>query len=220
MITGKELVEKLYSELEYEELDYLLEKAFSEGYEYAQKEFANKNENYGDIDETAPKDPRYEKLIDKLSKGAIGIGTAEVAGGIVLDKIGEKKGAKKGAEILKKVSELNKDIESAKFHMKDHFGNEGSGDFFDQQLKENRKKLGKRINKLEKEVKDLVNKGSKHIKAYKLSNRGKFMKANGAGLATIGGGAYIINNLLKNSRRTAKKDLKDVLVQSKKENNE
>ncbi len=53
MITGKELVEKMYSENydEYEEdirlystgddeLDDLLEKAFSEGYEYAQKEFA------------------------------------------------------------------------------------------------------------------------------------------------------------------------------------
>ncbi len=54
MITGRELVEKMYSENydEYEdtrlystgdsELDDLLEKAFCEGYEYAQKEFGNK----------------------------------------------------------------------------------------------------------------------------------------------------------------------------------
>ena len=56
MITGKELVEKMYSDnySEYEDtrlystgddyLDDLLEKAFCEGYEYAQREFAKKEE--------------------------------------------------------------------------------------------------------------------------------------------------------------------------------
>jgi hypothetical protein len=53
MIIGRNLIEKMYSENEEiqdeklystgdDELDDLLEKAFSEGYEYAQKEFGNK----------------------------------------------------------------------------------------------------------------------------------------------------------------------------------
>lgn len=44
MITGKELAEKLYSEVKEDNLfQEIYEKAFSEGYEYAQKEFAEKN---------------------------------------------------------------------------------------------------------------------------------------------------------------------------------
>ena len=58
MITGKELAEKLYSE-NYEDerlystgdsdLDDLLERAFCEGYEYAQKEYTKLNELVGKV---------------------------------------------------------------------------------------------------------------------------------------------------------------------------
>ena len=56
MITGRELIEKYYSEVEEDErlystgdseLDDLLEKAFCEGYEYAQKEFGAKSAALG-----------------------------------------------------------------------------------------------------------------------------------------------------------------------------
>ena len=63
MITGKELIEsqKLYSTGD-SELDDLLEKAFCEGYEYAQKEFA------------AYKSPISQKQARKLVKEANDIG--------------------------------------------------------------------------------------------------------------------------------------------------
>lgn len=38
----------------------------------------------------------------------------------------------------------------------------------------------------------------------------------GAILAAIGGTGYLMNKLAKNARRSSKKDLKDVLVKSKK----
>lgn len=84
MITGKELIEKMYSENydEYEDtrlystgddyLDDLLEKAFCEGYEYAQKEFAraipkSKSEITGRrfINSLGSKKPYFDSHIDK-----------------------------------------------------------------------------------------------------------------------------------------------------------
>ena len=85
MITGKELIEKMYSENEeiQEEklystgddyLDDLLEKAFCEGYEYAQKEFARaipkvkgSTELTGRrfINSLGSKEPYFDSHIDK-----------------------------------------------------------------------------------------------------------------------------------------------------------
>ena len=75
MITGKELIEKMYSENydEYEdtrlystgddELDDLLEKAFCEGYEYAQREFGNKENK---VAKKALENSIVEKHLDKI----------------------------------------------------------------------------------------------------------------------------------------------------------
>ena len=98
MINGREFAEKFYSESVQEEeerlystgndeLDELLERAFCEGYEYAQKEFAEKEE-------------KKEKKHTGAKVAAIGGGTAVAgAGGIYgADKLG-KVLAKKGSEM-------------------------------------------------------------------------------------------------------------------------
>ena len=43
MIIGRQLVERVYSENDYTELEDLIERAFCEGYEYAQREFNMKS---------------------------------------------------------------------------------------------------------------------------------------------------------------------------------
>ena len=98
MITGKDLIEKMYSENydEYEDtrlystgdsdLDDLLERAFCEGYEYAQKEYSLKDEL-----KKALKEGDEEK-IKRLKRKATGAGvvTGAAVGGIT-GKIGYKK---------------------------------------------------------------------------------------------------------------------------------
>jgi hypothetical protein len=102
MITGKELVEKMYSENynEYEDtrlystgdsdLDELLEKAFCEGYEYAQREYSLKDELKEAIksgDEKKIKELKKKSIGRKAAGGAI-IGGA--AGGIGTDRFLKK----------------------------------------------------------------------------------------------------------------------------------
>lgn len=87
MITGYELIEKMYSENyddEYEdtrlystgddELDDLLERAFCEGYEYAQKEFGRTGKSAGQakmwFEGGNGKLNRQLKKLDEASKGA------------------------------------------------------------------------------------------------------------------------------------------------------
>ncbi len=109
MITGKELVEKMYSENydEYEDtrlystgddyLDELLERAFSEGYEYAQKEFA------------AYKSPISQKQAREIVK------EANVAGvkGNSLGVIG-KDALRKGANLVGGWDNLRQGMEGTK----------------------------------------------------------------------------------------------------------
>lgn len=97
MITGKELIEKMYSENEEiqeeklystgdSDLDDLLEKAFSEGYEYAQKEYGLKDELKKAIKEGD--EEKIKRLKRKATAAGVLTGTA--AGGIT-GKIGYKK---------------------------------------------------------------------------------------------------------------------------------
>lgn len=175
-------------------------------------------EAYGDIDKNAPEDPYYEGLIGKLSKGvAIGGAGIATAGGAarVLSESGGR--AKKGREALKKVKKLNNDIKSAEFFSKDHFGHEGDGSFFDKQLKERRERSKKIIDNATADIEETLRNNKKAIKAAKVSRKGKKALILGSGLATLGGGIYLLNKIGKNSRRASKKDLKDVLAQSREE---
>lgn len=98
MIIGRQFAEsqckeKLYSTGD-NYLDELLEKAFCEGYEYAQKEFAKKN---NEDDEDKPK----KSTIRKVGKGvAIGGAAASLAGGIaenvLIDRAVDKAAREKG----------------------------------------------------------------------------------------------------------------------------
>lgn len=72
MIIGRNLInsqysEKLYSTGDYE-LDNLLERAFCEGYEYAQREYAEKCES--EEDEKAKKKSKRKKVAKKVALGA------------------------------------------------------------------------------------------------------------------------------------------------------
>jgi hypothetical protein len=81
MITGRELVEKHYSEIEDStgdgELDDLLEKAFCEGYEYAQREFGNKQNKAAQrqwrIDQELANTKESKKLLKLKESGKPGI---------------------------------------------------------------------------------------------------------------------------------------------------
>ena len=85
MITGYDLINKYYeSEKLYStgdsELDDLLEKAFCEGYEYAQREFAKKEDE--DEDSKEEKRNKRKVIAKKVAKGAgIAAGTTLAAVG-------------------------------------------------------------------------------------------------------------------------------------------
>lgn len=173
-------------------------------------------EAYGDIDKNAPEDPYYEKLIGKISKGAAigGAGLATVGG--LASALGETGGrAQKGREALDKISRLKDDIRSAEFFSKDHFGHEGEDGFFGEQLKKDRERYKKVIDKSKAEIKETLSKNKKAIKAAKVSRKGKAALVSGTGLAILGGGSYLLNKLGNNYRRASKKDKKDILVQAR-----
>ena len=171
------------------------------------KNFSKKREAYGNIDEQAPKDPYYHNLLKKVGAGAAigGAGTAAV-GSLLKNK--------EGREALKRVSELNEDIKTSKFFMKDHFGDSGSGDWFDEQLKKDQAKHGKKIEGHKKEIEEIIKKSGKKMRRHAL---GSGMIAAGTGAAILGTGAYLGAKLSDNARRASKKDIKDVLVQAHKE---
>ena len=175
-------------------------------------------EAYGDIDKNAPEDPYYEKLIGKLSKGvAVGGAGLATAGGLI-SALGEAGGkAKKGREALDKISKLKDDIRSSEFFSKDHFGHEGEDGFFGEQLKKDRERHKKIIDKSKAEIEEILSKNKKAIKAAKLSKKGKAALISGTGLAILGGGSYLLNKLGNNYRRASKKDKKDILVQARKQ---
>lgn len=180
------------------------------------KLFSKKSEAYNDIDENVPDDPYYENLIDKLSKKAA-IGGAGVTGtGVMIDLVGKKRGAKEGEKALEKISKLKNKIKSAEFLSEDHFGHEGESGFFGEELKKRQERSNKQIKKATNEINKISKDSKKVIKAAKLSRKGKSIVAAGTTLAAIGGTGYLMNKLAKNARRSSKKDLKDVLVQSKK----
>ena len=175
-------------------------------------------EAYGDIDKNAPEDPYYEKLIGKISKGAAigGAGLATVGG--LASALGEAGGrAQKGREALDKINKLKDDIRSAEFFSKDHFGHEGEDGFFGEQLKKDRERYKKVIDKSKAEIKETLSKNKKAIKAAKLSKKGKAALVSGTSLAILGGGSYLLNKLGDNYRRASKKDKKDILVQARKQ---
>ena len=102
MINGKEFAEKMFSEVEdnnevqeklystgNDELDDLLERAFCEGYEYAQKEFAEKKSN----DEKSPENHR-------------GLGRAYLIGGVPA-MVGRHAGKKTTAKAIKEGKDLD-----------------------------------------------------------------------------------------------------------------
>lgn len=170
------------------------------------KEFSKKYEAYGDIDKNAPDDPNYERGINKWSKRAVGAGAGAVLLGAAVD-------SKKGHKALKEIAEHKDSIDSSKFFKKDHFGHEGSGDWFDKQLQGAKKRYTEKIAKHEKAIKEI---SSKNKGAIRRALAGSRLKAAG-GVAAVGGGAlYLGNKLVQNSRRTSKKDLKDVLTQAHK----
>lgn len=70
MITGKDLVEKLYSEVEENNLfQEIYEKAFSEGYEYAQKEFAKKDYEGLTTEQAEKLRAERNRIAGELAKG-------------------------------------------------------------------------------------------------------------------------------------------------------
>ena len=106
MINGREFAEKFYSENVQEEeerlystgndeLDELLERAFCEGYEYAQKEFAEKEE-------------KKEKKHTGTKVAAIGGGTAVAGVGTLagVAKLGENAIDKKGQNLKEEGKKL------------------------------------------------------------------------------------------------------------------
>jgi len=172
------------------------------------KEFSkeNKYEAYGDIDKNAPNDPYYEKGINKWSKRAVGAGTGAILLGAAVD-------SKKGHEALAQIADHKDSIESSKFFKKDHFGHEGSGNWFDKQLQKDRKRFTDKIAKHEKAIKEISSKN----RAIKRAIVGSGLKRIGTTVAVGGGAFYLGNKIAQNARRTSKKDLKDVLTQARKD---
>jgi uncharacterized protein YnzC (UPF0291/DUF896 family) len=166
-----------------------------------------KREAYGNIDEQAPKDPYYHDLLKKAGAGAAIGGTGSVALGSLLTN-------KEGREALERVSELNGDIRTSKFFMKDHFGDSGSGDWLDEQLKKDQAKHGKKIEGHKKEIEEIIKKSGKKMRRHAL---GSGLVAAGTGAAVLGTGVYLGAKFGDNARRAGKKDMKDVLVQAHKE---
>lgn len=171
------------------------------------KEFSKKYEAYGDIDKNAPDDPNYERGINKWSKRAVGAGAGAVLLGAAVD-------SKKGHKALKEIAEHKDGINSSKFFKKDHFGDEGSGDWFDKQLQKNKKKFTEKIAKHEKAIKEI---SSKNKGAIRRALAGSGLKVAGTAAAVGGGALYLGNKIAQNIRRTSKKDLKDVLTQAHKD---
>ena len=114
MMNGKEFAERLFSEIEddneiqeklystgNDELDDLLERAFCEGYEYAQKEFAKKDEG------------KKKHTGAKVAAGVAGTaaaGTGVVLGANELGKHLQKKGEEKMNEVTVKTGKNGKKV--------------------------------------------------------------------------------------------------------------
>ena len=107
MKIGRQLAERFYSDSEYEEerlystgsdeLDELLERAFCEGYEYAQREFAEKEEK-----KEKKKKKKYENESHRGYGRAIIVGGAPGGAGRYVGKREVEKALEEGDDIKKK----------------------------------------------------------------------------------------------------------------------
>lgn len=194
--------EKLYSVIMDSE-EYYLYQLFSE------------KSNYGDIDEEAPDDPYYHKGFEKWGK-RIAKGGAAVAGLGTAGVIGANMaGAQKGYKAMEDIAEHQKGISSAEFFSKDHFGHSGTGDWFDQNLKDTRERMGKKIQNHKDEIKKITSKNKKAIKAAAAHTHASGLVGLGTGAAVLGGALWAGSKLGQNSRKSYKKDAKDILDQSR-----
>ena len=210
---GGGIYETLYSE---NEVNNIIEAAYSEGYEDAQRAYAKKDyEAYGDIDENAPDDANYEKSFEKWGKNAALGGTGALAAGVGLGLPTESK-ANKARNLYKKAGDAiikgNWEANAGKSLLK----NGAAGGPFENRYKdmikrgENLAKSGKRAQK------EVIKKAGKLVA---MNNAGKSLATVGSALAAGGTALYVGSKLGQNARRTAKKDWKDVLVQADKERN-
>lgn len=192
-----------------------------------QRIFSKKKEAYGDIDENAPDDPYYHDTIEKVGAG-IGVGGATAAaGGGIVSKVNKKKAAKglKNLELISKAEEkANRKIGAVKFFEGASKKSEAMGydsDFFkrmnskaskvrDEEIREGKRLLKAAQRATEKNVKKYGKNISRYVK-------GKAALSAGTGLAAVGGTAYVASKLSRNARHAAKKDKKDVIVQSLRE---
>lgn len=161
MIIGRQFAERFYSENDYQEeerlystgddkLDELLERAFCDGYEYAQREFA----------EEEAEEPKKKKHTG--AKVAAGVGGAAVvgAGGVYgAEKLGkhwEKTGREKASEIADR---LTSDGFMEKLSDKEK-------DALDKQMRKEAKKSlrGEKMQKPMKAVRSATDKAKKYAK--------------------------------------------------------
>lgn len=185
--------EKLYSTGN-DELDDLLERAFCDGYEYAQREFAERDEKEEESEDT--------KFSKKLAKN----GKRIAAGGGILAGTGAGlmiAGGKRGIKGIDKISELENEIIGHEFHMKDHFGHANDSGFFGKEFRKSKETHERLKSKAEQEIKDILKKDGKHIKATKAGMAAIRMAAP---IALGGGIVYAMGK----GRERAKKYRRDI----------